>query len=199
MLKLTLNKHIMEIWRDIEGYEGLYQVSNEGRVKSLERDFVTGNPSVVKHLEETIKKCIDIKGYYQTNLSKNGKIKHYLVHRLVAKAFIPNPNNYPCINHKDENTRNNKVENLEWCSYEYNVNYGTRNERDSQKKKGIIPKGTPPIKVYQYTINGELVKIWDSVAECGRNGFNKGAVAACCRGEHGYKTHKGYRWSYVPL
>lgn len=186
-----------EEWRDIKGYEGLYQVSNYGRVKSLEKDYVTNG--AVRHQKEIIKKLVETKGYFCTNLSKNGNLKHFLVHRLVANAFIPNPNNLPQVNHKDEVKTNNHVENLEWCDAKYNVNYGTRNKNDSEKKKGIIPKGTPPKLVYQYTLDDELVKVWDSVSECGRNGFNKGAVAACCRNVHGYDKYKGFKWSYEPL
>ena len=112
-----------EIWKDVVGYEGLYQVSNKGRVKSL-------------HIQEKVLCNLD-SGYYNTiNLFKDGKGKHYYVHRLVAQAFIPNPNNYPQINHKDENHYNNNVENLEWCTSKYNCNYGTRNIRFSEKLKG---------------------------------------------------------------
>ena len=117
-----------EIWRDIPGYEGKYQVSNTGEVKSLNYNH-TGE---IKLLKQGIKK----KGYRQVNLYKNGKVKHHLVHRLVAIAFIPNPNNYKEVNHKDEDPSNNNVKNLEWCTREYNNNYGTRNKRTSESHKG---------------------------------------------------------------
>ena len=115
----------MEEWKDIKGYEGIYQISNKGRVKSL------------KFNKENI--LIPVKqnrGYLFVNLCKNGKVKKYLIHRLVAEAFLPNPDNSPQVNHKDENKLNNNVENLEWCSNEYNINYGSRNEKASKNSKG---------------------------------------------------------------
>lgn len=117
-----------EMWKDIEGYEGLYQVSNTGQVKSLNYNQ-TGE---IKLLKQYTNK----KGYKRTSLSKNGKVKNHWMHRLVAIAFIPNPNNYKEINHKDENPSNNNVKNLEWCTHEYNMNYGTRNERASKSMRG---------------------------------------------------------------
>lgn len=117
-----------EVWRDIPGYEGLYQVSNIGNIRSLNY-MKTGK---VKRL----KPSIDKRGYKRVSFSHKGKCKCYLVHRLVAQAFIPNPNNLPHVNHKDENPSNNCVWNLEWCTREYNMNYGTINERISKAKKG---------------------------------------------------------------
>lgn len=116
-----------EIWKDISGYEGLYQVSNLGNIKS----FNYGGHGKIKLL-----KLENFKGYKRVVLSKNGKTKRYFVHRLVAMTFIPNPDDLPIVNHKDENKTNNNVNNLEWCTHEYNVNYGTRNERTSESHKG---------------------------------------------------------------
>lgn len=161
---------IKEIWKDKKDYEGHYQVSNCGRVKSI------------KFGKEIILELIKNKGgYYSVNLSKNGIVKNYLVHRLVAEAFIDNPDNLPQVNHRDENKLNNNVDNLEWCTNEYNINYGTRTERYSKP-------------VLQYTLDGEFVGEWPSARECGRNGFNTRHVGDCCRGER--KTHKGYIWKY---
>lgn len=156
----------MEIWRDIKGYEGLYQVSNEGMVKSLRNNKI-------------LSLFANHKGYLQVYLTKNGEKKGFLVHRLVAKTFIPNPQNLPQVNHKDEDKTNNKVENLEWCTNDYNINY-------SQSKK-----------VYQYTLNNVLVKIWNSTMELGRNGFAQSCISLCCNGKK--QKHKGYKWSYYPL
>ena len=182
----------MELWRDVPRYEGLYQVSNEGRIKSLNYRRTSR--------EELLKSIVDDNGYLFVNLYKEGKKKCPKVHKLVAIAFIPNPLNLPQVNHKDEDKTNNFVylnedgsvdlekSNLEWCDRKYNINYGTRNQRSAETRNK---------KVYQYTLDGILVKIWSSTRECGRNGFSQGNVAACCRGV--LDKYKGFRWSYVPL
>lgn len=173
----------MEEWKDVVGYEGLYQVSNEGRVKSLKYRG-SDKECILKNRKTT-------KGYLQVALWKNRKCKEIQVHRLVAMAFIPNddPINKTQVNHKNENKTLNTVENLEWCTNEYNHNYGTRNLRAGGGLNGVGSK-----KVYQFTIEGELIKIWPSSMECGRNGFNQPCVSACCNGKS--KTYKNYRWSY---
>jgi len=114
-----------EIWKDIEGYEKVYQISNFGRVKSLARRS-KGNHFLK---EKYLKTYLDKDFYEKISLYKKGKVKHYFVHRLVAQAFIPNPDNLPQVNHKDENKLKNEAINLEWCTAEYNTNYGTRNAR----------------------------------------------------------------------
>ena len=115
---------MLEIWENIRGYEGLYQVSNYGRIKSLHKNG------------KIINGYIDGKGYMHVALSKNGKKKWFRIHRLVAQAFIPNHDNLPIINHKDENKLNNRVDNLEWCTTKYNNCYGTRVKRVSKAMKG---------------------------------------------------------------
>ena len=122
----------MEEWRDIKGYEGRYQISSEGRVRSLDRIGKNGYSYKGKILKPRPTK----RGYIKANLS--GKI--YAVHRLVAQAFIPNPNNYPVVNHKDENPSNNCIENLEWCDVKYNINYGTANKRIAEIGKEITKR-----------------------------------------------------------
>lgn len=112
----------MEIWRDIADFEGLYQVSNLGRVKSKNYRHTTGQERVLKPVKDRY-------GYLRVDLCKDGKVKNMKVHRLVAQAFIPNPNNWPQVNHRDEIKSNNSVENLEWVTASYNTNYGTRIER----------------------------------------------------------------------
>ena len=119
-----------EIWKDIKGYEGLYQISNYGEVKSLEK-----KAGFSTRKEKILKQHLDKDGYVKVYLCKNNKVKFLSVHRLIAEAFIPNPNNFPQINHKDENKQNNKIENLEWCTCKYNINYGTRTKRQKETIK----------------------------------------------------------------
>ena len=127
-----------EIWKDIKDYEGIYQVSNLGRVKSCDRCI--RNSRGVWHIKEKILKCSKRNdGYIMVALRYNGDNRRILVHRLVAEAFIPNPNNLPLVNHKDESRDNNKADNLEWCTNEYNLHYGTADERwlQSQHNKRL--------------------------------------------------------------
>lgn len=132
-----------EIWKDIPEYEKIYQVSNLGNVRVLDR-FVNSaikNNSIVKRKGKILKQY-NKGGYLQVTLTINNKRKYYNVQRLVALAFIPNPNNLPQVNHKDENPLNNNVSNLEWCTAKYNCNYGNRNSKIYNKtsfKKGHIP------------------------------------------------------------
>lgn len=123
-----------QIWKDIPGYEGLYQVSNTGKVRSLNYKG-TGKKKIWKY-------AITVNTYKKIALYKNGEIKYYYIHRLVAQAFMPNPNNYPVVNHKDENKSNNVVWNLEWCTQQYNCNYGTCQRRKSETRKSRSPKLT---------------------------------------------------------
>lgn len=171
-----------EIWKDIEGFEGFYQISNAGRVKSLCQPKQYHKPK-----ENILKPSISNTGYYQVTLYKNTKRKKFLVHRLVALAFIPNPNDYPHINHKDENKLNNSVENLEWCTALYNNRYGTAKVRSIETKRKPVVQltldGTVIAKYYSLTIASELL------------GFDKSHIRKCCKtGGIGY----GYLWQYCP-
>ena len=170
-----------EIWKDIEGYEGLYQVSNLGRVKSLARK--TGNQY---NKENILSKERTRKGYYRVQLTKNKEHKHYPIHRLVAIAFIPNPDNLPCVNHKDENKGNNCVYNLEWCDTFYNNNFGTRTERANDTKKLVI---------VQYDLNGNVVNSnWQCAREIAETlGYNEANIRNSCRTK---KAYRGYIWRY---
>lgn len=123
-----------EIWKDIKGYESLYQVSNLGRVKSLARKVIKKNYVSFKK-ERILKQQTDRYGYKKVILQRNYQIKTFSIHRLVAEAFLENPYNLPQINHKDENKENNCVLNLEYCDSKYNNNYGTRNKRVSETMK----------------------------------------------------------------
>ena len=125
-----------EIWKDIEGYEGIYQVSNFGRVKSLDRYVLrNGNSLFVKGI---VLSQLNNRGYLTVRLCNSGKYKNYFVHRLVACAFVENLNNYTEVNHIDEDKHNNDFRNLEWCDRKYNVNYGSRADKFSNSMKGKL-------------------------------------------------------------
>ena len=164
-----------ETWKDIAGYEGLYQVSDLGRVRSLKYEKV-------RLMKPRDNGC----GYFQISFRREGKRKLFLVHRLVAEAFIPNPSNFPIVNHKDENPANNAVDNLEWCTAKYNLNYGTCRARISAKHSKAV---------LQYDKSGNLVKEWSSALEVQKQtGFARSNISKCCRGK--YKSAYGYVWRF---
>ena len=170
---------MIEIWKDIKDYEGLYQISNLGRIKSLynyRRDGTNILKPKIKH------------GYYQIGLRKNGIRKFYNVHRLVAIAFIPNPNNLPCVNHKDENKLNNNINNLEWCTIAYNNTYGTRIER-VVKKTGK--------HVIQFDLQNNQIKEYISISQAAREmNTSAGNIYNCCMNKPNYNHVKGYKWKF---
>lgn len=184
-----------EIWKDIYyyneptnewvDYRGLYQVSNLGRVRSLDR-IVNHNYSKHLTIKGKIIKPYSIKGYLNISLSNNGVVKKYYIHHLVAKMFIPNYTKRLEINHKDENKTNNKVENLEWISHINNCNYGTRNMRCGELKK---------IPITQYDKSNNKINDWGSITECSKKlGIDAGSISKCCKGR--LKTYKGFIWRY---
>jgi hypothetical protein len=168
-----------EIWKDIKGYEGLYQVSNLGNVKSLKTN------KILKKIQGQ---------YYNVGLYNNRIKKHIKIHRLVAETFLSNPNNYDCINHKDENKYNNNVNNLEWCTRKYNNNYGTRLNKIS---KSLINNPKICKKVNQYDKNHNFIKQWESTMEIERKlGIKNTHISDCCLKKEHYKTAGGYIWEY---
>lgn len=168
----------MEIYRDIEGYEGLYQISDQGNVKSLKFGK-----------ERTLKQGKNVYGYSFVVLCKNGNKKLYLVHRLVAQAFIPNPTNLPQVNHKDEDKTNNTVDNLEYCDCKYNINYGKHNEKMA-KSHINHPSYSIPVLCIETDI------VYPSIKEAQRQlGIYATHINACCLGKR--KTCGGYHWQYV--
>ena len=172
----------MEEWRDIKGFEGKYMVSNLGRVKSLNYRR-TGKEKILKAYPNK-----DDYGYLKVSLYKDGKVRYPLVHVLVATAFLENPDNLPEVNHKDENSKNNCVENLEYCSRLYNVNYGTRNKKVAEK----ISK-----PVFSVDKESGLIMWWQSASEAGRIlGITKQSICACCKGRK-YKSAGGFYWFYA--
>lgn len=172
-------ENINEIWRPIKGYEGLYEVSNMGRVRSLNYRHKIGNVQIKKLTK-------DNNGYLRVNLGLN-KIDR-LVHRLVAEAFIPNddPEHKTQCNHINEDKLDNRACNLNWMTPKENVNWGTGIKRSVQNRQ-------KPIK--QLTLDGALVAIWSSMMEAQRNGFTAAAICKCCNGK--IKTHKGFKWQYA--
>ena len=187
-------EYLNEVWKDIKGYEGQYQVSNYGRVKSLSRKVWNGNCFGIKK-ERILKPSFH--NYFHIVLYKDNVSKTFDIHRLVAQAFLPNPNNYPQVNHKDENTKNNFVwvnqdgtvdlekSNLEWVSATYNVNYGTRNHRASDKRKKTVLQ-------FQKDV---FIKEWDSVDQIFKETeYSKHYLYSCLIGQR--KTAYGYIWKY---
>ena len=176
----------MEEWKDVIGYEGLYQVSNHGRVKHLTQIHKNRFGECTK--QEHIVGYKGSNGYMYVVLHKNNKPHTVTIHSLVAKAFIPNPNGYACINHKDETHDNNNVDNLEWCDKEYNNNYGTLAER----KKVIMrnhPKTSKPVWCMENSIT------YSSAREAARNlGVCPSNIINCCNGKQ--HTCKGLRFMY---
>lgn len=176
-----------EIWKNIEGYEGLYQVSSYGRVRSLDRmvTYSDGRKRLFKG--SMLKNMLGTNGYLYIVLSKSSEEKKVHIHRLVAEAFIPNPNNLPQVNHKDEDKTNNLVENLEWCTQAYNNCFGTRLERQIEKR-------SMPILQIDLETN-QIIAEYPSANEAARKlNIHQGNISECCRGEQ--KTAYGFKWKY---
>ena len=172
-----------EIWVDIPNYEGLYQVSNFGNVKSLSRcvrihDKLGGHR---KKKEYLLRLNVCKNGYLRVNLTKDYSTKHFLVHRLVAKAFLPNPKALPQVNHKDENKINNRVDNLEWCDAKYNSNYGERTKKSSTSKHKSVK---------QYDMQGNFIREFGSLKEAWASIGMRFCQKDCIEG----KSVAGYQW-----
>ena len=172
-----------EVWRDVKGYEGLYQVSNMGRVKSLGRKDRFGR--VIK--ERILEPAVTHNGYLRVGLHVDGKRKMLRVHRLVCEAFHENPDNKSEVNHVNENKTDNRACNLEWSTRTENCNHGSRNER-------VAKALSKPIG--QFSLDGKLIKVWQSACEARRQtGFDQGYVGAVARGK--FKQAYGFIWKYI--
>jgi len=166
-----------EIYKTIEGYEGYYQISNFGNIKSLQRLIKRNNGTDMILVEKVLKSNSNGVGYQIINLRKEGKRKSYLIHRLVAEEFLNNPEGLSQVNHIDKDSTNNRLDNLEWCTAKYNIKHS--------KDKTL----------YQYTLSGELVNEWESASTaCEVSGFTAPNITNVCNGK--LKHHKGYRFSY---
>ena len=186
-----------EIWKAVKNYEGLYEVSNLGRVKSLTRTNTFYN-FIHKKSNSRIQKEKILKQsktrYCTLKLLKNGVETTHQVHRLVAETFIPNPNNYPCVNHKDGNKLNNNANNLEWCTYKQNTEHAIKTglTKNKGKNNGFSRA------VNQYDLQGNFIKKWDCIMDFYKS-INKSekssSVSSCCSGK--YKTAFGYKWKYA--
>ena len=175
-----------EQWKPVNGFEN-YEISNLGRVKSLNYNH-TG-------VEKILKSQKDRKGYLAVSLCRDGKVKKLFVHRLVATAFLPNPEGLPEVNHRNEDKTNNCVSNIEWCSRLYNNNYGSRNEKVSAALTNN-PARSKPVEASKYSDFREIELFFASVKEAKRNGYNEGAVYYCCKGCYHYEGNNKYKNLY---
>lgn len=187
--KLMEEAQAEEVWKDVPGYDGLYQVSNKGQVKSMYFHAQKGKGNNLKDNPKILIPSVDSYGYKIVSLCNGDTKKTVTVHKLVAAAFIPNPDNLPCINHMDENKQNNCVENLEWCTVEYNNSYGTKGERTAQTLKK---------KVYQYDQEMNLIAVYDGAIDAEKEtGVSRSNICICIKGRA--KTAGGFIWKDEPL
>ena len=170
-----------EFWRNIEGFNGMYQISNKGTVKSR----LLRNGKGVSEDWHLINPCLDKDGYLFVTLRLDKKTHYVRVHRLVAKTFIPNPSNFKIVNHKDECKTNNDVKNLEWCTNRYNSTYGLANYR----------RTINTCKAVGGFKDGILQVSFRSISEAGRNGFHRNSIYMCLYGKQ--KTHKRLVWKFL--
>lgn len=181
-----------EVWKDIEGYEGVYMVSNLGNVKSL-------NYCNSGHARNLTPKVNNV-GRLWVELHHNRKKQCFLIHRLVAMAFIENPDGYPQINHIDENPKNNVVTNLEWCTGKQNVDAYWANHRDECKKPRVCMRRNSKwrdFEILQMTLDGTVVRRWNNVAHIyHETGYHMTSILECCKGVKRKKAY-GFKWQFA--
>mgnify|MGYP002616187008 FL=1 len=191
-----------EIWKDVKGYEGYYQVSNMGRVKSMRVLKTPKNGVKCRKNTFLSTKTSHDKQYILVALCRDGERKQVQVHRLVAEAFIPNPKNLPFVNHKDENPSNNCADNLEWCTHEYNLQYSMERNGRTKGRETTTHPHNQAVPVVAYTFEGEIVARFDSVWEAAEKFKNKGVdgrglrnrIRSCCSGK--IPSTCGFIWKY---
>lgn len=177
------------LWKAVEGYSGAYEISSDGRVRSLNYGGVKGRVKELSPYDGG-------NGYLRVDLYLNKTSKKCKVHRLVAEAFLPNQNDLPQINHIDENTHNNVVENLEWCTAKYNMNYGTRSARGGAKAalSNLNGKLSKPVEALDRETS-QVILNFPSMMEAHRRGFDCGQISKCCKDSR--KSHRGLLWRYA--
>ena len=181
-----------EFWKDIIGYEGSYQISNLGNIKSIGRNIKYSNGIVVPYREKLLNGFVSTSGYKAIDLYKNNKRKKFYIHRLVAETFIDNPLNKPEINHINENKLDNRVENLEWCTSSENNLAGTVIERANETRK---MKKTAFKKVAMCDLNDNIIQIFDSIEIAVKEtGINRKTIYNSCNNK--FKSRK-YKWKYI--
>lgn len=189
---------IGEFWRPVKGYEGLYEVSNLGRLKSVSRTHNTKNNSKRVSSEIILKIPVTSAGYCRIELyDADGKRKKHFTHRLVAWAFPEICGEWfegAQVNHKNENKTDNRAENLEWCSAKQNIGYGTGLRRRVDAFKANGKKKVPIIAIDKKT---GAIKCFKGIIEASNSGFDYRTILRCLRGDKSYKTHKGYIWRYA--
>jgi hypothetical protein len=190
-------------WKPIKGFENLYEISNFGEIKSFKKEWKIFNYKcneyrTISKPERIMKPCTTKSGYKQVNLQKNKKTYGKLVHRLVAEAFIENKNNKKCINHIDGDKLNNRVDNLEWCTYKENAKHAWENGLQNSYLKGKYGKEHNLSKaVKQYDKNKNFIKKWDCISDAARKlKIDNGRITKCCQHKKYCHTAGGYIWEY---
>lgn len=203
---------LVEEWRPVVGFEDLYEISDWFRVRSIDRIIKTSNGRLCHYKGKILSQFKN--GLYKgVHLWKNNEPKGKLVHHIVAEAFLPNPENKPFIDHiiPLSNGGKDELSNLRWCTQEENMNNektlqnlsnaftGRKHTDEWKENNSKILRNCPTTskRVFQYTLDGEFVKEWESMSEAERNGFLTSGICQCCKGKR--KSYKGYIWSYVPL
>ena len=178
----------MEIWKDIKGYEGIYQISNLGNIKSLDHYIRQRNNNYKLYHGKTLKPYMTSTGYYKIDLHNGKKRKIMLIHRLIANAFIPNPDDLPEVNHIDGNKTNNNIDNLEWCTRSDNIKHSYKNKLHIH-----CPKNKP---VKQININtGQIINTYKSINDAARClDLRHESISACAKGVT--NSYGGYKWEY---